>query len=287
MNSLDKVILFKISNYFREFSTEYKKVNNIDGRFPNDWYEYVDYGTTDDIIITLQQCGFEREQAQNIKSHGYLDLITPSSVATFTIKKEEILKSRDEDVVNQAKEALINVPDLFKYEVIHMAIKLNEILNLKPDEYADWTICLNNANNEGVYSFEQNKTRLMEHISWHKTAGSKTSFRSIWTKYCLQFIRLDKDSKYNEWLFLGAFEVDGIITYKSGHQIYNLKPIEKFQNFAEHLIIRYQKIQGPKQAKIQTSLIETIDVVKILEKKYIRVDRKFEGYDHVSLRLVN
>ena len=114
LNSLDKVILFKISNYFREFSTEYKKVNNIDGRFPNDWYEYVEYGTTDDIIITLQQCGFEREQAQYIKSHGYLDLNTPSSVATFTIKKEEILKLKDEDVVNQAKEALINVPELFK-----------------------------------------------------------------------------------------------------------------------------------------------------------------------------
>lgn len=89
MNSLDKVILSKISNYFREFSTEYKKVNNIDGRFPNDWYEYVEYGTTDDIIITLQQCGFEREQSQYIKSHEDLDLNTPSSVATFTIKKEK------------------------------------------------------------------------------------------------------------------------------------------------------------------------------------------------------
>ena len=95
MNSLDKVILFKISNYFREFSTDYKKVNNIDGRFQNDWYEYVEYGTTDDIIITLQQRGFEREQSQYIKSHEYLDLNTPSSVATFTNKKEEILKSRD------------------------------------------------------------------------------------------------------------------------------------------------------------------------------------------------
>lgn len=164
-----------------------------------------------------------------------------------------------------------------------MAIKLNEILNLTTDEYSEWTVCLNNANSEGIYSFEQNKARLMEHISWHKTAGKRLAFRSIWTTYCLQFIRLDKDSKYDQWLFLGAFEVDGIITYENGHQIYNLKPIDRFQNFAERLIIQYQKIQGPKQAKISTSLIETIDVVKILEKKYIRVDRKFEGYDHVSL----
>lgn len=114
MNSLDKVILFKISNYFREFSTEYKKIKDIDGKLDNDWYEYVEYGTTDDIIITLQQCGFEREQAQYIKLHKYLDFTVHPSFALFSIKKEEILKSKDEDVVSQAKEALINVPELFK-----------------------------------------------------------------------------------------------------------------------------------------------------------------------------
>lgn len=164
-----------------------------------------------------------------------------------------------------------------------MSIKLNEIINLQTNEYSDWTICLNNANPEGIYSFEQNKTRLMEHISWHKTAGNKQAFRNIWTKYCLQFIRLDKDSKYDQWLFLGAFEVDGIITYECGHQIYNLKPIERFENFAEKLIVKYQKKQGPKQAKIPTSLIESIEVVRILEKPYTKIDKKFEGYDHVSV----
>ena len=114
LNSLDKVILFKIANYFREFSTEYKKVHGITGRFPNDWYEYVEYGTTDDIIITLQQCGFQREEAQYIKRHNLLDLGTPTSVAPFAIKKDEILKVKNEDVLSQAKEALINVPELFK-----------------------------------------------------------------------------------------------------------------------------------------------------------------------------
>ena len=142
-----------------------------------------------------------------------------------------------------------------------MAIKLNEILNLTTDEYSEWTVCLNNANSEGIYSFEQNKARLMEHISWHKTAGKRLAFRSIWTKYCLQFIRLDKDSKYDQWLFLGAFEVDGIITYENGHQIYNLKPIDRFQNFAERLIVKYQKIQGPKARK---HIIETIICLEYL-----------------------
>ncbi len=36
LNALDKVIIFKISNYSSEFSTEYKKTQNIDGRFTND-----------------------------------------------------------------------------------------------------------------------------------------------------------------------------------------------------------------------------------------------------------
>lgn len=164
-----------------------------------------------------------------------------------------------------------------------MGIKLNEVLNIQNAEYSDWTICLNNANQEGIYSFEQNRTRLMEHISWHKTAGKRQSFRNLWTKYCLQFIRLDKDSKYDQWLFLGAFEVNGITTYPNGNQIYNLVPVNRFKNFTEKLIIRYQKKRGPKQAKIPTSLIENIEVVKVLEKPYIRIDKKFEGYDHVSI----
>lgn len=164
-----------------------------------------------------------------------------------------------------------------------MNIKLKEILNISIEEYKDWTICLNNANSEEIYSFEQNQKRLMEHISWHKTAGNKMAFRNILTKYCLQFIRLDKDSKYDQWLFLGAFEVGDIITYDCGHQIYNLKPIERFQNFVEKLIIKYQKKQGPKQAKIPISLIEDIEIVKVLEKPYVRIDKKFEGYDHVSI----
>ena len=88
-----------------------------------------------------------------------------------------------------------------------MEIFLNEIFNIEATEYKNWTICLNNANEEGVYSFEENESRLLEHISWKKHRNSTTSFRNIYTRYCLQFIRLDRDKKYNQWLFLGAFEI--------------------------------------------------------------------------------
>lgn len=116
LNSLDRVILFKILNYFREFSTEYKKQNNKNSndRFPNDWYEYVEYGTIDDVIITLQQCGFEREEARYIKDHGFIDYTASSPISKFTVIKDKILNAKNPDIIDQATEVLINCPELFK-----------------------------------------------------------------------------------------------------------------------------------------------------------------------------
>lgn len=164
-----------------------------------------------------------------------------------------------------------------------MAIYLNEILTLSQSEYPDWTICLNNANQQQIYSFDENRERLLEHISWKRHSGSNTSFRNISTKYCLQFIRLDKDQKWEQWLFLGAYENCGVKSFADGHQMYDLKLMDRFSHFVERLIVEYKKIQGPKQAKIKIENIETIHVVSVLEKKYIQVNKPFEGYDKISL----
>lgn len=90
-----------------------------------------------------------------------------------------------------------------------MSIYLKDLFPIDKNDYSEWTICLNNANAEQVYSFSENPQRLLEHISWKRHRGSSVSFRNINTKYCLQFIRLDRDLKYNQWLFLGAFENAG------------------------------------------------------------------------------
>lgn len=164
-----------------------------------------------------------------------------------------------------------------------MEIYLNDLFNINDCDYNNWTICLNNANEEGIYSFEENQERLIEHIAWKRHVNSKTSFRIINTKFCLQFIRLDRDKKYNQWLFLGAFENKGVLNFKDGHQVYDLKPIVPFSNFSERLIIEYNKKQGPKQAKIDIKAIETIKVVSVLDKKYIKTSRAFEGYHKISL----
>ena len=164
-----------------------------------------------------------------------------------------------------------------------MEIFLNEIFNIVANEYKNWTICLNNANEEGIYSFEENESRLLEHISWKKHRNSTTSFRNINTQYCLQFIRLDRDKKYNQWLFLGAFEICGVISFDDGHQVYDLKKMDLFDQYSERLIIEYSKKQGPKQVKIGIENIETIKVVSISEKKYVKTSQLFEGYHKISL----
>ena len=161
-------------------------------------------------------------------------------------------------------------------------IKLNSILTIPPEEYSDWTICLNNAPKEGIYSFSTNHDRLMEHISWKKGHDRKMDFRRI-GKYCLQFIRLDKDKKLNQWLFVGAFENFGVIPYEDGHELYDLRPIERFAQFREKLIIFYQKKQGPKQAKIPIKEIEEIRIVRISENEYFKETRPFPGFKHLSL----
>lgn len=164
-----------------------------------------------------------------------------------------------------------------------MEIKLNKILPIEESEYNNWSICLNNAPAEGIYSFDENHNRMLEHISWKKGADKNTSFRKIETQYCLQFIRLDKDLKLDNWLFLGAFENFGVIKHPDGHETYDLKPIDRFIEFRDKLIIYYKKKQGPKQAKIDINLIKNLDVVKILEKPYIKTDLKFDGYNNVTL----
>lgn len=59
-------MLFRISNYFLKFTEEYIRQH---GECKNDWYEYVEYGTTNRLRITLQKSDFSREAATYIRSN--------------------------------------------------------------------------------------------------------------------------------------------------------------------------------------------------------------------------
>ena len=58
LEAIENIVLFSISNYFLRFSNEYKKIHGVD-EFDNNWYEYVEFGTTN---ILARITGFIEEQ---------------------------------------------------------------------------------------------------------------------------------------------------------------------------------------------------------------------------------
>ena len=168
-----------------------------------------------------------------------------------------------------------------------MSIKLNEILKLSEEEYKDWTLCLNQESTgipESLNSKDQkNNDIIMQCISYKKDPDKRSSFRIIYTKYCLQFIRLGIEGRNEDWLFLGAFEKHDPTIKKAGHEFYNLKKIPRFENFAERLVIRYKKHQGDKQAKLKIEMIESLEVLEILPQIYINRYMPFPGYKNFKI----
>ena len=115
LNLLEHMVLFSISNYFRAFSTEYKKQHEIDGDMDNDWYEYVEYGTMSSWMINLQRIGFNRESATIIlnQKKRFIDESRKCNEAPFMLNKTELLNCRDEGVRLETQDISINIPDLF------------------------------------------------------------------------------------------------------------------------------------------------------------------------------
>lgn len=106
---VENVLLFSISNYFRKFSAEYKKQHQVDS-FSNDWYEYVEYGTTNPMTIFLQQSGFSREVSGFIQEHR--DKYIIETDGEIKIKKT-ILHCENLGVETEANDIQFNMPELF------------------------------------------------------------------------------------------------------------------------------------------------------------------------------
>jgi hypothetical protein len=64
---IENIILFSVANYFLRFSTEYKKLKTNNQPFDNDWYEYVEYGSTNQLTIFFQRNGLSRETANTFE----------------------------------------------------------------------------------------------------------------------------------------------------------------------------------------------------------------------------
>ena len=60
LEAIEDVLLFRLSNYFLKFSEEYKR-QHPNQPLMNNWYEFVEYGTTNRLRIILQRSGFKRK----------------------------------------------------------------------------------------------------------------------------------------------------------------------------------------------------------------------------------
>ena len=106
---IEDVLLFQISNYFIKFSDLYKKILNTD-KVPNDWSEYLDFGTNDTNIIYLQKIGFSREVAKLIvETPGYLKHIK-DEMKLSTI----MFEGNNTRLIEELSVAKLNYPELFE-----------------------------------------------------------------------------------------------------------------------------------------------------------------------------
>lgn len=107
---IENIILFSISNYFLRFSNEYKRVHNVT-EFENNWYEYVEFGTTNPLTILLQRNGFSREAASYIRGHQEY-VYTDKSTSLIRLSKR-LLTCGNTSVEMEAADMILNAPDLF------------------------------------------------------------------------------------------------------------------------------------------------------------------------------
>lgn len=70
LSVIDEEILFKLSNYFLKVSKAYKEIK--DKNPEHDWYEFVEYGSTNEDTINIQKHRFSRESAIYILEHPEL-----------------------------------------------------------------------------------------------------------------------------------------------------------------------------------------------------------------------
>jgi hypothetical protein len=111
---IENVILFSISNYFLRFSNEFRRIKGDDELDANNWYEYVEYGTTNPLTILLQRNGFSRESARFIKENPEY-VVKDGSTGKLRLKASLSNCGRT-SVENEVEYIRQNVPGIFVNE---------------------------------------------------------------------------------------------------------------------------------------------------------------------------
>ena len=106
--------IFSISNYFLRFSNEFRRIKGDDELDANNWYEYVEYGTTNPLTILLQRNGFSRESARFIKENPEY-VVKDGSTGKLKLKAS-LSKCGRTSVENEVEYIRQNVPGIFADE---------------------------------------------------------------------------------------------------------------------------------------------------------------------------
>lgn len=110
LEAIEDVLLFRLSNYFLKFSEEYKN-QHPNEPFTNDWYEFVEYGTTNRLRIILQRSGFKRDSTEYIRRNS--DKYVRGTPDNPKLLKKALLECPNELVKRDTEEIQYNVPELF------------------------------------------------------------------------------------------------------------------------------------------------------------------------------
>jgi hypothetical protein len=110
---IENIILFSISNYFLRFSNEYKRVHGVT-EFDNNWYEYVEYGTTNPLTILLQRHGFSRETSTFIRNNK-TEYVLEDEEGKLKLRST-LLETSNFNVRREANEIRFNSPEIFDLE---------------------------------------------------------------------------------------------------------------------------------------------------------------------------
>lgn len=108
---IENIILFSISNYFLRFSNEYRRIKGDAALDRNNWYEYVEYGTTNPLTILLQRNGFSRESARFIKENP--DYVVKDGSTGQLKLSDSLVKCGRTSIENEVAYIRQNVPGIF------------------------------------------------------------------------------------------------------------------------------------------------------------------------------
>lgn len=110
MKDIEQIVNYKLSMYFLRFSEAIIKIRGAQA-LQNDWYEYVEYGTNNNLVILLQKYGFMREQALLLLKPPFAQYIKCKD--RCLVIEKGIFQVVSGDILAAIEIVRINYPEIF------------------------------------------------------------------------------------------------------------------------------------------------------------------------------